>query len=62
MVLKIKTFLKESFSELKRVNWPTKKETARLTVVVIVLSIGVSALLGFFDYSFSSFIEYLLTK
>ncbi|MDD4761539.1 MAG: preprotein translocase subunit SecE [Candidatus Pacebacteria bacterium] len=62
MVLKIKTFLKESFSELKRVNWPTKKETTRLTVVVIVLSLALALMLGVFDYSFSYLLELLIIK
>ncbi|OGZ03046.1 MAG: preprotein translocase subunit SecE [Candidatus Liptonbacteria bacterium RIFOXYC1_FULL_36_8] len=58
MIEKAKTFLNESFAELKRVNWPTRKETMRLTMVVAVLSLAVSGLLGFFDM----FFEYLLSK
>ncbi|MFA5173477.1 MAG: preprotein translocase subunit SecE [Candidatus Paceibacterota bacterium] len=62
MVLKIKTFFKESFSELKRVNWPTRKETTRLTIVVIVLSLVLAAMLGVFDYIFSYLLELLIVK
>jgi preprotein translocase subunit SecE len=62
MVLKIKTFFKESFSELKRVNWPTRKETVRLTTVVIVLSLVLAAMLGVFDYIFSYLLELLIIK
>ncbi|HNW71462.1 MAG TPA: preprotein translocase subunit SecE [Candidatus Paceibacterota bacterium] len=41
-------------SELKHVNWPTKKQTIAYTVIVIVLSILVAYFLGLFDFIFST--------
>jgi len=53
MISKLRAFLRESFSELKRVNWPTRQETIRLTIVVIIMSLILAGLLGFFDMLFS---------
>ena len=50
------TFLQETVSELRKAVWPSKEETARLTVIVIVLAVAVGVFLGgldrFFDFSF----------
>ncbi|MFA5360619.1 MAG: preprotein translocase subunit SecE [Candidatus Paceibacterota bacterium] len=47
---KIKTYLKQSIQELKKVNWPTRKETIRYTLGVISLSFIVAVILGFVDF------------
>lgn len=54
------TFLKESIREFKRVNWPTRRETMRYTLFVIVFSVGVALFLGFLDFVFSRVIERLV--
>jgi len=46
-------FLQESRQELRRVNWPTRQETVRLTLIVIGISLGLALFLGFFDYLFT---------
>jgi len=53
MISKIKEYFKESYYELKKVNWPTKNETVRLTIVVIGFSLAVAAFLGLLDIVFS---------
>ena len=45
-------YLKESYLEFKKVKWPTKDETRRLTVYVIAVSLGIGAYLGLLDYGF----------
>jgi len=58
----ILTFLREAKVELSRVNWPTQKDVIRYTVLVIVISLAVSAFLGALDFLFSFLVEkYLLT-
>ncbi len=42
---------------MRKVNWPTKRETIWLTVVVIAVSVGVSLILGAFDYLFTNIIK-----
>lgn len=44
-------------SELRKVTWPTRQETAHLTLVVIVISILFGILLGTADLGFNWLIE-----
>lgn len=44
---------RESRSEIKKVVWPTREETTRLTVVVILLSAVISAILFAADSLFA---------
>lgn len=50
---KVIEFLKETKTELKHVNWPTRSQTFFYTLVTVFLSIFVAYFLGFFDYLFS---------
>lgn len=45
-------FVREVVAELKKVTWPTRAETMKLTVVVIVLSFIVGAFIGALDITF----------
>ena len=45
-------FLREVIAELKKVTWPTREETVKLTFVVIVISILVGAFIGGLDALF----------
>ena len=46
------TFLQETIGELRKSVWPSKEETSRLTVVVIVLAIVAAIFLGGLDRIF----------
>ena len=46
-------FLQETYSELRKSHWPSREETSRLTVVVIVLAIAAGFFLGGLDRVFS---------
>ncbi|MEX0762867.1 MAG: preprotein translocase subunit SecE [Dehalococcoidia bacterium] len=46
-------FFGEVFSELRKVNWPTRPEATRLTVLVIAISATIGAILGLVDMLFS---------
>ena len=48
----IASFLKESRQELQHVNWPTRKETTRMVIIVIGISLVVAAFLGAADFLF----------
>ncbi|MDP3726155.1 MAG: preprotein translocase subunit SecE, partial [bacterium] len=50
-------YLQSTRGELKPVSWPTQKQTAYFTVVVIALSLFVSIFLGFFDFVFTSLLD-----
>ncbi len=50
---KITKYVKESAEEMKKVTWPTKKETRQYTLLVIGISLAVAIFLGALDYIFS---------
>lgn len=59
---KILGFLRAVQAELTKVNWPTREEIVRYTVMVVIISAAVAAFLGTLDYFFSYLVEtYLLT-
>ena len=49
MIERIKLFFSETKTELKKVTWPTRKETFAATIVVIVTVLVSSVILGIFD-------------
>lgn len=50
---KITNFLKEAKVELKKVNWPTRKEIVKYTLIVIGASFFVAFFLGGLDFLFT---------
>ncbi|MDO8516126.1 MAG: preprotein translocase subunit SecE [bacterium] len=59
---KIVLFISEARQELRHVNWPTRKEATKLTIVVIGLSLALSLFLGAFDYLFSYLLKAFVIK
>jgi preprotein translocase subunit SecE len=53
-------FLREVKVELKKVTWPSRKQTVGSTIVVIVLVMIVSLFLGVVDFGISSLIRIVL--
>ncbi|MBI2644062.1 MAG: preprotein translocase subunit SecE [Candidatus Wildermuthbacteria bacterium] len=49
----ITQFLQEVRIEVKKVNWPTSRETMINTLIVVVFSVAVAIFLGLFDVLFS---------
>lgn len=62
MFTKLTSFLQESRQEILRVNWPTRQETVRLTLVVIVISLLVATLLGAFDFLFAYLLQLIVLR
>ena len=54
-------FLREVKVELKKVTWPTRKQTTGTTIVVIIFVFVVSAFLGLFDLGLSKLVQVVLT-
>jgi preprotein translocase subunit SecE len=52
-VSRIRRFVEESWSELKKVTWPTREQTRNLTVLVFVISAAVGAYIAVFDALFT---------
>ncbi len=55
----IKYFI-EAKAELKKVVWPTRKETIQYTLVVIGVSLGVALFLSAVDYGLSQGLSLLI--
>ena len=53
-------FLREVKVELKKVTWPSRKQTIGSTVVVIILVMIISAFLGLVDMGLSSLVRVVL--
>ncbi len=57
---KAKDYFKDVMVELKRVTWPTKKDTWAATWVVIITVIILSIFLGIVDLALSQFVKMFL--
>lgn len=55
-------FFSEVKNELAKVVWPTRAETFKYTLTVILFSIVVSVILGAFDYGLLRLFEVLVSK
>ena len=59
---KIKNYILASIAEMKKVTWPTKKETYNYTLLVIGVSVGMAIFLGALDYLFSWGFEFIINR
>ena len=50
-------FAQESWSELRKVTWPTQEQVIRLTVLVILISVLISAYIFLFDNVFHLIVD-----
>jgi len=54
------TFLQEVWTEIKKVYWPSRKETYAATAVVLVVVAIVALFLGMVDFALSQMIQAIL--
>jgi len=55
-------FLKEVKMEIKKINWPTREETIKHTLIVIGASLVVAIFLGGIDYVLSVLLNKFILK
>ncbi|MGB9641498.1 MAG: preprotein translocase subunit SecE [Anaerolineales bacterium] len=48
-------YYRETIGELKKVNWPSRQEATNLTLIVLAVTFGMSAIMGLLDLIFSRF-------
>jgi preprotein translocase subunit SecE len=58
---KVKQFLREVKTELRKVTWPQKKETVASTSIVLVIVIIIAIFLGLVDLGLSKIIKVILS-
>ena len=56
---RIRRFIAEAVSELKKVSWPTVMQTRNLTVLVFAVSLAVGVYVFFWDRLFQGVIGFL---
>lgn len=59
---KVLNYIKASVEEMKKVSWPTKKETTNYTILVISISLAVAAFLGTLDFIFNWGLELFINR
>jgi len=55
--MKIANLFKDASSEIKKITWPTRKETIKFTLIVIGMAVFVALILGIFDLIFVKLME-----
>ena len=55
-------FVSEALFELRKVVWPTRPETTRITLVVLAVVLVISLILAGFDFVISQLIKLLLSN
>ncbi|MCA9954330.1 MAG: preprotein translocase subunit SecE [Ardenticatenaceae bacterium] len=55
-------YWKETRGELRKVTWPTREESQRLTMIVIGVTIAFALFLWIFDLLFSNVIQLLIQQ
>jgi preprotein translocase subunit SecE len=56
----IQRYFRETVGELRKVNWPTWQEAKNLTIIVLIVTLSMSAFLGFLDFIFTQLFALLL--
>jgi preprotein translocase subunit SecE len=59
---KIIQFLKEVKNEMSKVVWPSRRETVKMTVIVVVFSVVVALFLGAVDYGLTQVLKIILSR
>jgi preprotein translocase subunit SecE len=57
---KIINFLKEVKEEMGKVNWPSKRDVFKNTLIVIGISVAIAAFLGGLDFLFTNLLNKLI--
>ncbi len=60
MLTGIRRYLIESWSELKKVAWPTRETVIRLTILVVAVSIGVGIYIFVLDRIFNTLVDQVI--
>lgn len=57
---RIVRYFKATRSELRKVIWPSREETINLTIIVLIVTIGMSLFLGVSDFLFAQLFELIV--
>ena len=54
-------FLNDVVSELRKVVWPSREESTRLTIMVMTVAVSIGVALSLIDIGFAELVEGILT-
>jgi len=57
---KLTNYLKDAVAEMRKVSWPTKKQTTMYTMIVIGMSLGTAIVLGILDFFLNIGLEQII--
>ncbi len=57
---RVKRYLREVVSEIKKLEWPSKSKIWNNTIVVLAMMLFVTAFVWVLDLGFSKFLEFIL--
>ncbi|OQX71341.1 preprotein translocase subunit SecE [Candidatus Parcubacteria bacterium 4484_255] len=57
---KLFNYFRNSIRELKKVNWPTKKQTISHTLLVVGISLGMALFLGIVDFILTKVLQLVI--
>lgn len=55
-------FVKDARNELKKVVWPTRRQTLKLTAIVLGVSVSIALYIGLLDVAFTSLVNQLIIR
>jgi len=58
-VRRLRRYLQESWSELKKVAWPTRDQVRNLTVLVFIVSAAIGIFIAFWDLVFTEVVRFI---
>ena len=53
-------YFRQTWTELRKVNWPERHEARNLTMIVLIVTVGMSAFLGVIDWLFALFFSWIV--
>lgn len=59
---KVTRYFRETRGELRKVTWPTRDESWRLTAIVLGVTVVMAAFLWVFDTIFSNSLQFILQR
>jgi len=62
IIQKIILYFKEVKVEIKKVNWPTRKQTIKYTSIVLGICVSVAIFLGGWDFLFTTGLNKFILK
>ena len=58
----ITRYFRETRGELRKVTWPTREESWRLTLIVLGVTVMMALFFWIFDFAFSNAIQFLIEQ